>query len=178
MTAPRGVKKRRELDQAFLSTYKDFKVEYPFCTLSKDGKEYFRYLEDGRYENITIKGKLMSFSYGTRTDSILGLQNDDGFHFKVLGNVHNIITNEDFEIARKLLFSNYRNYLAGSHYLAKEVQDMIDLDIITKLEAEEHEQKNNNREKKEALPLEKVIEQAQEHKPPIIETDSYGESAF
>lgn len=112
---------------AFLSTYQDIKIQYPFCYQTKDKKNYFRYLEDGRYEYICITEDKIHFSYGTRANTIQGLMQDDEFYFKTLANREIVITNQDFEDARKIFFSNYKNYLSGSSYLAHEVQEIIEL---------------------------------------------------
>lgn len=127
---------RRQIDAAFLSTYKDVLIEYPFCykTKSKTEENYFRYLEDGRYEYICISEKKMHMSYGTRVDSIQGLIDDDTFYFKTLHNREEVITNEDFEFARTQYYHNYKKYLSGDNYLAREVEEMMMLENISKQE--------------------------------------------
>ncbi len=84
--------KRRVIDEAFLSKYKDIEIKYPFCykTESKTETNYFRYLEDGRYEYICESEKKMHMSYGTRVDSIQGLINEDSFLF-ILKTIKSVI---------------------------------------------------------------------------------------
>lgn len=140
-----GQRKRRELDAAFLSTYVDVKIEYPFCykTKGKTEQNYFRYLEDGRYEYICISEKKMHMSFGTRVDSIQGLMDDDTFYFKTLHNREEVITNEDFEFARSQYYNNYKLYLSGDKYLSREVEDMIALENLNKQEEESFLEQDN-----------------------------------
>lgn len=123
------MRKKREIDAAFLSSYKDMKIEYPFCykSVGKHEENYFRYLEDGRYEYICISEKKMHMSYGTRVESIQGLLDDDNFYFKTIANRETVITNEDFEFARKQYYHNYQKYLSADQYLSREVEELIQL---------------------------------------------------
>lgn len=166
-----GVKARRKLDEAFLSTYKDFEVIYPFCLLSKNGKHYSRYLEDGRFEYLSIEEKHMTFQFGTRTDSLQNLVDDDKFNFKQLGNVHNIITNEDFELARRIYFSNYTKYLSSTDYYANDI--LQGLEQAKAHEEEEFHKKNESREKKEIITVEEQIKDYQKPKQKSADTDIY-----
>lgn len=128
------MKKRREIDAAFLASYKDTKIEYPFCykTKSKHEETYFRYLEDGRYEYISISEKKMHMSYGTRVESIQGLVDEDNFYFKTISNRETVITNEDFEFARTQYYHNYKTYLSGDKYLSREVEEIISMKEMDK----------------------------------------------
>ena len=117
--------KRRVVDDVFLDKYVDVKIEYPFCYETPNKKNFFRYLEDGRYEYICLEEKKATLSFGSRANSIGTLMDEDSFYFKVLANLNTVITNEDFEFQRALFSSEYTKYLAGDKYLSMEVQKEI-----------------------------------------------------
>ncbi len=117
---------KRKPDESFLALYEDVKIVYPFCFMSPNGKNFFRYLEDGRYEYLSFELSRVAFSFGARAQSLESLQQDDEFYFKVLANRNTVISNEDFEFRRNLYMVEYTKYLEGDKYLANEVQKIID----------------------------------------------------
>lgn len=123
---------KKIIDEAFEAVYKAIIIQYPFCYKTKDEKNYFRYLEDGRFEFICIENKFVTLQFGTRCDTIECLQEENNSTFKTLASKNIIITNEDFEEIRNIYFEQYKNYLLGTSYLAKEVQDLIDKGIFKK----------------------------------------------
>lgn len=120
-------KKNIEIDQVFLNKYQNVEIKYPFCYKTKNCKNYYRYLEDGRYEYIYDGGKKMTMQFGTHADSLVGLMNENGFYFKVLACRETIIENSEFEEKRKEYFENYKNYLNGDQYLAHDVKMLLHL---------------------------------------------------
>ena len=118
--------KRSVIDDAFLDKYVDIKIEYPFCYETPNRKNFFRYLEDGRYEYVCLEEKKATLGFGSRANSIGTLIDEDGFYFKVLANLNTVITNEEFELRRDLFSIEYTKYLDGSKYLSMEVQKEID----------------------------------------------------
>lgn len=117
---------KRKVDEAFLNLYEDIKVVYPFCYVTPNGKNFFRYLEDGRYEYISFENSRVTFSFGARAQSIESLLDDDNFYFKILYSRNEIITSEEFEFRRDLYTKEYEKYLEGDKYLAEEVKKIID----------------------------------------------------
>lgn len=109
--------------------FEDIEITYPFCFKTKQdnyGKiNYYRYLEDGRYENITVEYLQMHFSYGNHSNTIYALCGDHEFYFKHLANIHTLIDSKEFEDARQIYFDRYNDYLEGLKYIAKEVKEMI-----------------------------------------------------
>lgn len=136
---------KRILDEHFEAVYKAIEIHYPFCFKTKDEKNYFRYLEDGRYEYICIHDKHLTLQFGTVCDTIECLQDEHNSTYKVLATRNIIIDNEDFELIRKTYFNQYKMYLLGSAYLAKEVQDLIDAGVLEK-DKEINEQASENNE--------------------------------
>jgi hypothetical protein len=119
------VSKNRNIDQAFLDVYMDIKIKYPFCYKDKSNRNYFRYLEDGRYEYICLEPYKATLSFGSRAGSIDYLLEEDGFYFKILANLNEVITNEEFEIRREEYLKEYDKYLAGDKYINAQVKDII-----------------------------------------------------
>ena len=117
--------KVRNIDSAFLAVYQDVKIEYPFCYKTRKGDNYFRYLEDGRYEYICLESYKATLSFGSRAGSIDVLIAEDGFFFKVLANLNEVITNEEFETKREEYLKEYDKYLAGDKYISASVKDII-----------------------------------------------------
>lgn len=116
------------IDAQQQARFKNIVITYPFCIKSgneKSGYNYFRYLEDGRYEYIFEQDLKMHFSYGNQINSIQGLANNDEFWYKVLLNNHERITSEEFESKRADFFSRYEDYLSGARYIAKQVEQII-----------------------------------------------------
>lgn len=114
-------------DDDFLNKYIEIEIKYPFCYKTKDDKNYFRYLEDGRFEHICLEEKRHCLTFGNYSNSIERLNNDKDFWFKVLGNLNLLIDNEEFEFARELLMSVYKKYLNGDQFIAFEVERIIKL---------------------------------------------------
>lgn len=116
---------KRKPDEAFLALYEDIKIVYPFCYMTPNQKNFFRYLEDGRYEYLCFENNRVTFSFGARAQSIESLLSDDEFYFKVLHSINTIITNEEFEFRRNLYTVEYNKYLEGDKYLAREVEKIL-----------------------------------------------------
>lgn len=116
---------KRKVDDSFLDKYKDIKIEYPFCYKSKIGKNFFRYMPDGRYEYICLEEKKSTLSFGCRSNSINHLLEEDDFYFKILANLNEVITNEEFEFQRKLYSAEYEKYLEGVKYISLGVEKII-----------------------------------------------------
>lgn len=120
---------RKKIDESFFEAkYIDIEIKYPFCYKTKetkDGINYFRYLEDGRFENIKISEKSCAYIFGCRANSIEELLADDGFYFKVLSNLNDVIENNEFENAYKLYLIEIEKYLSASKYLSREVNKII-----------------------------------------------------
>ena len=114
------------VDEAFLKIYEDIKIEYPFCYRTPNGKNFFRYIADGRYEYISFESNRVTMGFGSRANSIDNLLSDDNFYLKVLANINTVINNEDFEFQRSLYMTEYDKYLQGDKYLAFEVQKVIE----------------------------------------------------
>jgi len=115
----------KKLDDSFFEIYVDVKIEYPFCYVTPNKKNYFRYLADGRYEYICFENNRVTLSFGARAQSINGLLSDDEVYFKILANINTVITNEEFELRRSLLTVEYNKYLDGDKYIAAEVQKSL-----------------------------------------------------
>ncbi|HMT03330.1 MAG TPA: hypothetical protein PKD00_08510 [Burkholderiales bacterium] len=114
------------IDEAFFDRYENIEIKYPFCYKTKNGKNFFRYLEDGRYEFICLEDKKSTLSFGSRANSIGTLLNENGFYFKILANLNEVITNEDFEFQISLFTKEYEKYLSANKYLSAEVQSKIE----------------------------------------------------
>lgn len=138
-------KKVKKVDKAFFEAekngqkYKDIVIIYPFCYVTDNGKNYFRYLEDGRYEYLSFENSNCTFSFGCRAASIESLMADDQFYFKVLANQNTIISLEEFEFRRSLVMAEYDKYLKGDKYLSFAVEN-----LIKQKELEEKEKQKNN----------------------------------
>lgn len=115
----------RKVDKSFLEVYKDLEISYPFCYKSKNGKNFFRYLEDGRYEYLCLEDKKSTLSFGCRSNSIDHLLEEKDFYFKVIANLNEVITNEEFEFQRKLFSAEYEKYLSGMKYISMGVEKII-----------------------------------------------------
>jgi len=117
---------KRKVDEAFHQAgYKDYEIVYPFCYKTKNGINFFRYLEDGRYEFICMDKYATTMSFGSRAGTIEALLEEKDFYFKVIANLNEVISNEDFEFQRALYLSEYNKYLLGDKYLAGEVDRLL-----------------------------------------------------
>ena len=148
--------KKIEIDNVFLDKYQDLEIKYPFCYKTKNGKNFFRYLEDGRYEFICLEEKRATLSFGSRANSIGNLLNEDGFYFKVLANLNEVITNEDFEFQRALFTKEYEKYLSAEKYLSNEVQKIID-----------KEKQSTKKEENQASEIIDIVTGNQSEEPPF-----------
>ncbi len=117
--------KVRNIDSAFLAVYKDIEIKYPFCYKNRNDQNYFRYLEDGRYEFLCLEPFKSTLSFGSRAGSLDVLLSEDAFYFKVLANLNEVITNEEFESKREEYLKEYDKYLAGDKYINTQVKDII-----------------------------------------------------
>lgn len=111
------------------SPLRHIEVTYPFCFKTKEkkyeGVSYHRYLEDGRFECITIQDLQMNFQYGNRTNTIYALVGDHEFYFKQIIQRNELISQEEFDEKRKEFFERYKDYLEGAKYIATEVERML-----------------------------------------------------
>ena len=111
----------------------DKEINYPFCYKTKDEKNFFRYLEDGRYDHVCLNENMVTLSFGRRTNSINHLINEDQFYFKVLANLNIEISNEDFEWSIKRFDMEYKKYLEGADYIARDVEKIKKIKEAEKL---------------------------------------------
>lgn len=134
---------KRKVDDGFFDAgYNDIVITYPFCYKSKDNKNFFRYLEDGRYEFICMDKYNITMSFGSRAGKIDSLIEENDFYFKVLANLNEVISNEDFEFQRELYKKEYEKYLNGDKYLSREVEKFIEK--TEKLKSNQIKKENNN----------------------------------
>lgn len=105
-------------------------ISYPFCFKTKKNTygdiNYYRYLEDGRYEHICVQELQIHLSFGNHSNTIYSLVGDHEFYFKQLALKHEIITSEEFDEERNKIYERYNEYLQGTKYIASEVEKMIE----------------------------------------------------
>lgn len=111
-------------------------VNYPFCYKTKKDTygeiNFYRYLEDGRFEHICLQELQMHLTFGNHSNTIYSLVADTEFYFKQLALRHVIITSEEFDEQRNELYKRYNEYLEGTKYTAIEVEDFIEKHNILK----------------------------------------------
>lgn len=117
--------------------YEDIKIEYPFCYKDNLQKNYFRYLEDGRFENIVLEDNRHGIVFGTFTNSINGLINENDFWLKIVANLNTIIDNDEFETALNTLFIRYDKYRKAEMFVALQVEKIIKLKELEEFKAKE-----------------------------------------
>lgn len=103
-------------------------IQYPFCYKTKKNTygeiNYYRFLEDGRYEHICLQELQMHLSFGNHANTIYSLLGDFEFYFKQIALRNTIITEGEFELQRDEYYKRYNEYLEGSRYIAQEVESL------------------------------------------------------